>query len=90
MCFICSAKFAVSLFTDNRWSVTSTFEGTLTGVNPFNTTSTFPRTLYKASASIDLISSKPTGGLDVRLVYDGQFASKFQSHTGALKASVRF
>ena len=90
MCFICSAKFAVSLFTDNRWSVTSTFEGTLTGVNPFNTTSTFPRTLYKASAGIDLISPKPTGGLDVRLVYDGQFASKFQSHTGALKASVRF
>jgi len=81
---------AAAISTDNQWSLMSTFEGTPAGVNPFNTISTFPRTLFKASAGIDLISPKRTGGLDVRLLYDGQFASKFQSHTGSLKASVRF
>jgi hypothetical protein len=77
-------------FTSNRWGVLSTFEGTPAGVNPFTTTSTFPSVLYKISAGIDFISTKQFGGLDVRFVYDGRFADKFQNHSGSVKAAVRF
>ncbi len=79
-----------SAFSSNRWSVNSTFEGTPAGVNPFTTTATFPGLLYKVSAGMDFISTKKFGGLDVRFVYDGQLADKFQNHTGSIKAALRF
>jgi hypothetical protein len=70
--------------------VKSTFEGTLAGVDPFVTTASFPGLLYKASAGIDFLSTKKFGGLDLRFVYDGQFADKVQNHTGSIKAAIRF
>jgi uncharacterized protein with beta-barrel porin domain len=79
-----------SAFTSNSWSVKSTFEGTPAGVDPFVTTASFPGLLYKASAGIDFLSTKKFGGLDLRFVYDGQFADKFQNHTGSIKAAIRF
>ena len=73
-----------------NWQLTSTFEGTPGGVSPFVTTNSFPDTVYKVSAGIDIISTNKTGGLDLRLYYEGQFAQGYRSNTGALKASVRF
>jgi hypothetical protein len=54
------------------------------------TTSTFPQTVARLSAGLDLISSKLTGGVDIRLQYDGMFADGYRSHTGGAKVSVRF
>jgi hypothetical protein len=80
----------VSWFSDKTWSVASTFEGTPAGVGSFVTTTAFPDLIYKVSTGIDFLSKKPTGGLDLRFVYDGQFANGFQSHSGSVKASMRF
>jgi uncharacterized protein with beta-barrel porin domain len=81
---------AISLFSRNNWAVSSTFEGTPTTVAPFNTTTAFPNTLYKTALGVDFISTRKTGGLDMRFLYEGQFSHGYQSHTGSVKASVRF
>jgi hypothetical protein len=44
----------------------------------------------KVAAGVDLISARQTGGLDIRLQYDGQFANDYQSHAGSAKFSMRF
>jgi len=79
----------VSWFTDKTWTVSSTFAGTPAGVPAFETSTVLPDTVYKVSAGLDIINKK-AGALDMRFVYDGQFANGFQSHSGSVKASVRF
>jgi hypothetical protein len=77
----------ITWYSSDAWVLTSRFEGTPTGVNPFITTTAFPETLYKFSAGIDYISSRKAYGLDVRLMYDGQFADGYRNHSGSVKAS---
>jgi hypothetical protein len=84
------ATLGATFFSKNSLSVGATFAGTPAGVAPFVTTSTFPQTVARLSAGLDLISSKLTGGVDIRLQYDGMFADGYQSHTGGAKVSVRF
>jgi hypothetical protein len=84
------ASGGFSLFTRNNWTVSSTFEGTPTTVAPFNTSTAFPGMLYRTTLGVDFISTRKTGGLDMRFLYEGQFSHGYQSHTGSVKASVRF
>ena len=84
------ATLGATFFSKNSLSVGATFAGTPAGVAPFITSSTFPQTVARLSAGLDLISSKLTGGVDIRLQYDGMFADGYQSHTGGAKVSVRF
>jgi hypothetical protein len=84
------ATLGATFFSKNSLSVGATFAGTPAGVAPFVTTSTFPQTVARLSAGLDLISSKLMGGVDIRLQYDGMFADGYQSHTGGAKVSVRF
>jgi uncharacterized protein with beta-barrel porin domain len=79
-----------TFFSRNSLSVDATFAGAPAGSAPFTTTTTFPQVVAKVSGGIDLFSKRQTGGLDIRLQYDGQFADGFQSHTGGIKASMRF
>jgi outer membrane autotransporter protein len=77
-------------YSDDTWSVSSSLEGAPAGTDPFVTTTTTPRTIGNLSAGLDIFSAKKTGGLDVRLQYDGQFADHYQNQTGAVKFAVRF
>ena len=79
-----------TFFSKNSLSADATFAGAPAGSVPFTTTTSFPQVVAKVSGGIDLFSKRQTGGLDIRLQYDGQFADGFQSHTGGIKASMRF
>src|SRR6185437_8916063 len=79
-----------SVFSNNSWSATSTLAGAPSGIGAFNTTTSFPGTIFKASAGVEFISGKKTNAFDLRFGYDGQFASGYQSHTGSVKAIWRF
>jgi hypothetical protein len=78
----------VTFLSENSMSVGASFAGA--PASPFVTSSTFPGTIFKLSAGLDIISAKLTGGLDIRLQYDGQFAEGYQSHNGGAKFSMRF
>jgi hypothetical protein len=84
------ATLGATFFSKNSLSVGATFAGTPAGIAPFVTTSTFPQTVARLSAGLDLLSARQTGGVDIRLQYDGMFADGYQSHTGGAKVSVRF
>jgi uncharacterized protein with beta-barrel porin domain len=79
-----------TFFSKNSLSVDANLAGAPAGSAPFTTTTTFPQVVAKVSGGIDLFSKRQTGGLDIRLQYDGQFGDGFQSHTGGAKASMRF
>ncbi|MGH6715079.1 MAG: autotransporter domain-containing protein, partial [Bradyrhizobium sp.] len=79
-----------TFLSDNTWSLNSTFEGAPAGVSSFTTLSSLPKTLWKASAGIDIFRVARVPGLDLRLEYDGQFGSGYSDQTGLLKLSRHF
>ena len=78
----------MTFLSENSMSAAAAFAGAPAAATPF--TPTFPSTIAKVSTGIDIISARLTGGIDVRLQYDGQFASGYQSHNGGAKFSMRF
>jgi outer membrane autotransporter protein len=83
-------SFGMTFFSTNTMSVGANFAGAPAGTAPFITSTTFPDSVAKVSAGFDILSARQTGGLDVRLQYDGQFANGYQSHNGGAKVSMRF
>jgi hypothetical protein len=83
-------SFGMTFFSTDTLSVGANFAGAPAGLAPFITSTAFPEAVAKVSAGFDIISARQTGGLDLRLQYDGQYANGFQSHNGGLKASMRF
>jgi hypothetical protein len=53
----------------------------------FHQSSDIPRDRFKGTAGLDLKANKD---IDIRLEYQGEFASHFQSNTGALKFTYKF
>jgi hypothetical protein len=79
-----------TVFSNNTWSVNSTFEGAPAGVAPFTTSSTLPQTLWKVAAGIDVFGVGRIPGLDLRLEYTGRFGPGYNDQTGLVKLSRRF
>ena len=79
-----------TVFSNNTWSLNSTFEGAPAGVAPFTTLSTLPQTLWKVSAGIDIFAIAGIPNLDLRLEYEGRFGASYNDQTGLVKLSRRF
>jgi outer membrane autotransporter protein len=83
-------SLGVTFLSQNSLNVQANFAGAPADTIPFLTTSSLPNVVGKVAAGVDLISARQTGGLDIRLQYDGQFANDYQSHAGSAKFSMRF
>ena len=79
-----------TVFSNNTWSVNSTFEGAPAGTAPFTTLSSLPQTLWKVSAGIDIFRIARIPDLDLRLEYEGRFGASYNDQTGLVKLSRHF
>ena len=79
-----------TIFSNNTWSLSSTFEGAPAGVAPFTTLSSLPQTLWKVSAGIDIFRVARIPDLDLRLEYEGRFGASYNDQTGLVKLSRHF
>ena len=79
-----------TVFSNNTWSLNSTFEGAPAGTAPFTTLSSLPQTLWKVSAGIDIFRVAQIPDLDLRLEYEGRFGASYNDQTGLVKLSRHF
>ncbi|WP_377296860.1 beta strand repeat-containing protein [Rhizobium sp. SGZ-381] len=77
----------VSLYSDNSIAMAGIFSSDTGGVAPFNVSTTTDRTLWRASAGVDVFAGE-TGTL--RLYYDGAFGSTTTSQVFGGKFSLKF
>lgn len=45
--------------------------------------------VYRQLAGLEIVSAKPTGGLDMRLEYSAQVADHYLNQTGSVKFAIR-
>jgi hypothetical protein len=80
-------RAAITAANDADFSLTSSFLAAPAGVSPFTITSHFDSAYLDVAAGLDVIM---TGGLEIKLNYDGRFSDSSELHAGSLKAGVKF
>jgi hypothetical protein len=81
------AYAGVSLLSEDGWKTKSRIAGASNGVGSFTTTMPTDNVVGRIGAGIQVTHANR---LDFRLQYDGEFASRGNSHSGSLKAAYRF
>jgi uncharacterized protein YhjY with autotransporter beta-barrel domain len=81
------ARVGVSLLSNADWSVAARLRGAPAGVGTFDTTLPLDDTVGRIGAGVQLYSAS---GLELRLLYDGEFSEHVESHAGSLVASIPF
>ena len=80
-------RAGITATNDADFSLTSSFLAAPAGVSPFTITSHFDSAYLDVAAGLDVIT---TGGLEIKLNYDGRFSDSSELHAGSLKAGVKF
>ncbi|WP_315132700.1 autotransporter outer membrane beta-barrel domain-containing protein [Achromobacter marplatensis] len=81
------AYAGVSLLSEDGWKTKSKIAGASNGVASFATTMPTDNVVGRIGAGLQVTHANK---LDFRLQYDGEFASRGNSHSGSLKAAYRF
>ena len=81
------AYAGVSFLSEDGWKTKARLEGAPAGAGSFTTSMPTDNVIGRVGAGFQVMNA---AGLDFRLQYDGQFASKGRSHGGALKVSMPF
>ncbi|SIQ35389.1 Uncharacterized conserved protein, contains a C-terminal beta-barrel porin domain [Rhizobium sp. RU35A] len=77
----------VSLYSSDEQSIQGVFSANTGGISPFTARSTTDRTLWRASAGVDIFATENS---TLRLYYDGAFGSTTTSQTFGGKFSLKF
>ncbi len=78
---------ATRVFSGDNPRITAQFQGAPVGVAPFTVNGEMDRTFADVTVGVDLLAKD---GMDVRLVYAGQFASDTRTNAVAVKLSIPF
>jgi hypothetical protein len=81
------AYAGVSLLSEDGWKTKARLDGAPAGAGSFTTSMPTDNVIGRVGAGFQVLNA---AGLDFRLQYDGEFASKGSSHAGALKVSMPF
>ncbi|WP_447981394.1 hypothetical protein [Achromobacter kerstersii] len=81
------AYAGVSLLSEDGWKTKARLDGAPAGTGSFTTSMPTDNVIGRVGAGFQVLNA---AGLDFRLQYDGEFASKGSSHAGALKVSMPF
>ncbi|MCD0502923.1 autotransporter outer membrane beta-barrel domain-containing protein [Bordetella petrii] len=77
----------VTLLSKDEYTVKSRLQGAPAGTGSFETSLPMDNVIGRLGAGLQVSNA---GGIDFRLQYDGEFASRTQSHRGSLKVMVPF
>ncbi|HBL66774.1 MAG TPA: hypothetical protein DDZ58_13900 [Achromobacter sp.] len=81
------AYAGVSLLSEDGWKTKSKLAGTPDSAGSFTTTMPTDSVVGRIGAGFQVTHAN---ALDFRLQYDGEFASRGNSHSGSLKLAYRF
>lgn len=81
------AYAGVSFLSEDGWKTKARLDGAPAGAGSFTTSMPTDNVIGRVGAGFQVLNA---AGLDFRLQYDGEFASKGSSHAGALKVSMPF
>jgi uncharacterized protein with beta-barrel porin domain len=83
-------SLGVTVNSQDSWSMTASMQGAPAGVGTFTSMTETSRAYGNFGAGLEVLSTKKTGGFDLRLQYSTQIADDYFSHTGTAKLAVRF
>ena len=81
------AYVGATFLTDDEWKTQARFAGAPDGSRGFQTSLPIDDSVARIGAGLQISS---TGGVDVRLQYEGEFSSHTSSNSGSLKVAIPF
>ncbi len=79
-------QLGIAVYADTGFSVDAQFEDTSLGVPSFTTVTDLDTVLADVALGLDVLTEE---GLNLRVLYDGQFGETTQSHAGSLRLEWR-
>jgi hypothetical protein len=81
------AYAGMSFLSQDGWKTKASLDGAPAGTGSFDTSMPTDNVIGRIGAGVQVLNA---AGLDFRLQYDGEFASKGTSHAGSLKVTMPF